>query len=461
MKKNYILLLFAFALATMPAMAQHDHHPQEKKDTVPHKNMPTKDSAKTMEGMTHDEHKEHQSPDHLMSHAYSLNLPMNRNASGTAWLPDATPMYMYMTGKKTMWMIHGNVFLRTTNTDIFNKSDRADTKIDAPNWVMGMMNKRIGKKGLLSAKAMISLDPLTEGGNGYPLLFQSGETYKGERLVDRQHPHDFFSELSVAYSYAINKNTDVFGYIGYPGEPALGAPAFMHRISSLNNPNAPLSHHWQDATHITFGVGTLGFRYRQFKLEGSVFTGREPDEDRYDFDKARFDSYSYRLSYNPSKNWAFQVSQGFIHAPEPLEPTTDVKRTTASAAYATTYGKANHYNIILAWGLNDQGGDHKEHSVLLEDNHQFGKNAVYSRYEFIQKSAEELALENQLGHQSFNIHSFTIGYNRSLWRPSVFELAAGTQFTFNFPPSALKPVYGNLPVGFQLYLQLRPAWNRM
>ena len=129
---------------------------------------------------------------------------------------------------------------------------------------------------------------MLEGGKGYPLLFQTGETYKGEPLIDRQHPHDLFSELSLSYSHAFTKNVDAFVYVGYPGEPALGPVTFMHRPSALDNPNSPISHHWVDATHITFGVATIGIRVGKFKIEGSSFTGREPDEDRYNFDKAKF-----------------------------------------------------------------------------------------------------------------------------------------------------------------------------
>ncbi len=437
-----------------PVVAQHEHH---KKDTVPVR----KDTAvKAMHHTGNDGH----GMDHatrVPTHAFSRNLPMSRNSSGTAWNPDSSPMYMWMKqGLKTDWMFHGSVFLRYTNTDIFKNNKRGGDKFDAPNWFMAMMNRRVGEKGLFNATAMVSLDRLTEGGNGYPLLFQSGETWKGKRLVDRQHPHDLFSALSIGYTQAINRDIDAFAYLGYPGEPALGAPAFMHRVSSMNNPDAPLGHHWQDATHITFGVATLGFRYKQFKLEGSSFTGREPDEDRYDFDKPRFNSYSYRVSYNPNENWALQFSQGFIREPEPLETGIDITRTTASVLYAKNMGRSRHYSAALIWGLNDKGEDHREHSILLEDNYQFGKNALFSRYEFLQKSTEELDLESELGHATFDVHVFSLGYSRSLFQRSALELAAGTKATVNFPAKELKSLYGKMPVGFQIFLQLRPALHQ-
>lgn len=457
---KYVLYFLAgsMLLISVAASAQHEqHHPTAPaRDTMPKKDTPVKmdhhHQPATMD------HSEHQSLHTMPSHAYSRNLPMNRNASGTAWNPDASPMYMWMRkGAKTDWMFHGNIFLRYTNTDLFKSGSRGGDKIDAPNWFMAMMNRKTGKRGLLNVTAMISLDRLTEGGAGYPLLYQSGETWKGERLADKQHPHDLFSALSIGYTHMISRDIDVFGYIGYPGEPAISAPAFMHRVSSMNNPDAPLSHHWQDATHITFGVATLGFRYKNFKLEGSSFTGREPGENRYNFDKARFDSYSYRLSYNPTANWAIQFSQGFINAPEALEPTEDVTRTTASVLYAKQTAASRHFSAALVWGLNDKGAHHKEHSVLAESNYQFGKNAFYNRYEFVQKSSEELALEDELGHYTADIHVLSLGYNRSVWQQGLVELTLGAQTTFSLPADRLRPIYGNNPVGFQVYLQLRPA----
>ncbi|HYF31559.1 MAG TPA: hypothetical protein VD993_10610 [Chitinophagaceae bacterium] len=393
----------------------------------------------------------------LMSHAYSLNLPMSRNSSGTAWQPDISPMYMYMRGNaRHNWMIHGNVFLRYNNQDVFNKGSRGASKVDAPNWFMGMYNRRIGSAGLFNATAMISFDPLTVRQSGYPLLFQSGETYNGEKLVDRQHPHDLFSGLSVAYTHMLSKDVDVTIYAGYPGEPALGPAAFMHRISSINNPNAPLGHHWQDATHITYGVGTLGFRYKKLKLEGSLFSGREPDENRYNFESAAFDSYSYRILLNPTPHWAFQFSQGFLNEPERLEPGIDQVRTTVSIMNSASMRTMN-WTHTLVWGMNDKTlHEANENSVLYETNLQFLRQALYARYEFIKKSAEDLAITSSHDGQLYTINAFTLGYNHNISPAAPLDVLLGVQATLNFPPSALKAVYGSVPVGAQVYLQLRP-----
>lgn len=393
----------------------------------------------------------------LMSHAYSLNLPMTRNGSGTSWQPDISPMYMYMRGNaRSNWMIHGNIVLRYNNQDVFNKGSRGGTKVDAPNWFMGMYNRRIGSAGLFNATAMISFDPLTVGQSGYPLLFQSGETYNGEKLVDRQHPHDFFSGLSVAYTHMLSKDMDVTIYAGYPGEPALGPVAFMHRVSAINNPNAPLGHHWQDATHITYGVGTIGFRYKKVKLEGSLFSGREPDENRFSFDSPTFDSYSYRISLNPTPHWALQVSQGFLKAPELLEPGIDQVRTTVSVMNSASMRTMN-WTHTLVWGMNDKTlHDENENSILYETNLQFSRQALYARYEYIKKSAEELAVGSTHSDELFSINALTLGYNHNVAPAAPLDVLLGVQATLNFPASALKPIYGSVPIGAQVYLQLRP-----
>lgn len=447
----YLIMICLFA-DSFSATAQHEHH-----------QMPTKDSSATMKSEKSDSSMPAMEMDHehvmTMTSAFSINLPMSRDGSGTSWVPDESHMYMLMkTCGKTNLMLHGNIFLRYTNQDIFNAGNRGASAIDGPNWIMGMLNHRIGKRGLLNASAMISLDRLTEGGNGYPLLFQSGETWEGKKLIDRQHPHDLFSALTIGYSYAVNKHTDVYAYLGYPGEPALGPPVFMHRNSAMNNPDAPIGHHWQDATHITFGVATLGFRYKKFKAEGSIFTGREPDENRYNFDKARFDSYSYRLSLNPTDNWSFQFSQGFIKSPELLEPDIDITRTTASVLFSKhLVALGAHFDGTVVWGLNSPSAGANENSFLIEGNFQFEKSALYSRYEYVQKSADELSLINELRNRRFNIHALSIGYNHLIIPIRPFELFAGAKATLNLSDKRLEDIYGKTSVGGEIYLQLRPV----
>lgn len=419
--------------------AQHDHH--------------NTDTTKT------NQHIDEGPP---MTSKFSLDLPMNRDGSGSSWVPDETPIYAYMIhGKKWMTMIHGDFFLRYNKQDVFNSGTRGGSKVDAPNMIMLMTQRRIGRNGLFSINSMISLDPFLVGSGGYPLLYQTGESYKGNILVDRQHPHDLFANLSLAYTHRVAQSTDLSLSVGYPGEPALGSPVFMHRMSGWNNPDAPLSHHYQDATHIAFGVATLGLRHKNFKLEGSVFTGREPDEFRYGFDKARFDSYSLRLSYNPTSQWAFQVSNGWLHNPEEAHP-QDVSRFTASAIHTKMLTSNSYVATTLVYGQNSHHGHRAEPSVLLESTMQWSRAALYGRYEFVQKNAEALDLEKALpGNPRLNINALTLGTNYILGTFKQTNLTAGVQGTVNVSPGPVKSFYGSAPVAVQIYLRINPGMLKL
>lgn len=408
----------------------------------------------------HEHHGEMEGEESMgMSHAFSRNLPMSRNGSGTGWLPDASPVHGYMFhSEEWMYMIHGNLFLRYNNQDITDRGSRGDAKFDAPNWVMGMGQTRVGNRGLFRFSSMLSLDPLTVGGEGYPLLFQSGETWQGEPLVDRQHPHDLFSELSVGYSHMFSGNVDAFIYFGYPGESAFGPVVFMHRPSSLYNPDAPIGHHWQDATHITFGVGTLGFRYKNLKLEGSLFTGREPDEERYGFDHPRFDSWSVRLSYNPSPSWALQVSRARMKDVHELGPREDINKITASAIHALQLGPDTFLNSAAVWGYNNAEGHHARNAVLLESALSMN-TTIYGKYEWVEKSTEDLLLnEDMYGHGAlFPVNTVTLGIQQDLFSVRKTNMAVGAQATWYRADSQLDSLYGKNPFALEIYLRAYPG----
>ena len=415
-----------------------------------------------------------------MSHAYSRHLPMSRNGSGTAWQPDQTAMYMWMQHKGPwLLMYHGAAFGRYTSQNFNHASGRGHAHaVDGPNWLMTMAQRRVGARGLLNFSLMLSLDALTETRGGYPLLFQTGESYKGQPLIDKQHPHDLFSGLSVGYTYAFSKEVDLTAYLGYPGEPAVGPTAFMHRLSAMPNPDAPLAHHWTDATHITFGVATLGLRYKQLKLEGSNFTGREPDQYRYDFDRPRADSWAGRLNWNPTSALALQVSHAYLKSPEDLHPDENVHRTTASVLHSRSWGERHYIASSLIWGMNKGPGPSPEHAVLAETNLTLGRPTFYGRYEFVQKDSEELNYyvagpTDQLLAATFNIHALTLG---SSYRLTTLggargpELSMGGQLTGYFIPQTLQdaqwgqlpqgPGYGRLPLSASVYVRLTAPWMR-
>ncbi len=402
------------------------------------------------------EHGAHSSAHEMAMHS-SVNMadPMSREGSGTSWLPDSTPMYgrMLMFGDD-MLMLHGAVFPRYVNAS----TERGDDRIDAPNWFMAMYSHPLGTDTQLGARAMMSLDPLTEGGRGYPLLFQSGETWHDQPLHDRQHPHDLFSEVSLSLSQRFTSDVSAFVYVGYPGEPALGPPTFMHRLSAMDSPDAPISHHWQDSTHVTFGVATLGAVWRNVKIEGSVFTGREPGENRYDFDRPRFDSYSGRISWNPTANLALQVSHGYVKSPEATEPDAKLHRTSASAIFNQPLGPDSNWSTSLVWGQNDLTGEGTTQSVLAETNYQRKRDTVYARIERVEKSGHELVLDESDHGKIFPIWAYTVGYVRDLSHGSGIDVGLGGQVTINSMPDELDRYYGDeLPVTFEVFMRIRPS----
>src|SRR5438270_2160071 len=455
LKKILTLILIATSGFTLPAQTSKPEatqytcvmHPEVVRDhpgkwpkcgmeLVPVKKSKAKDSAKvgavdpTARESMHHHHMEEGHAMHEMKMQSSVNLadPMSREGSGTSWLPDSSPMYgrMFMFGQD-MLMLHGAIFPRYTNVS----TRRGDDRIDAPNWLMGMFSHPLGDNSQLGVRLMMSLDPLAEGGRGYPLLFQSGESWHDQPLHDRQHPHDLFSELSLTYSQKFTSDFSGYIYFGYPGEPALGPPTFMHRISAMDDPDAPIGHHWQDSSHVTFGVATGGLVWRTVKIEGSVFTGREPDEDRYDFDRPRFDSASGRISWNPTPDLALQFSHGYLKSPEGLEPTANRHRTTASIIYNKALGHDANWATSFVWGQNDDTHEGKTQSLLLESDFQHGRDTFYARLERVEKSGHELVLNGANLAKIFPIYAASFGYVYDFTHGGGIDVGLGGQFTID------------------------------
>lgn len=389
---------------------------------------------------------------------------MSREGSGTSWLPDASPMYAFMKhfGDGGMLMLHGTAFLRYTsigsNRDVSVAGKGSRSRVDAPSMFMAMYTKPVGSKAQVGVRTMFSLDPLIERGYGYPLLYQSGELYRGEPIHDRQHPHDFISELAGTFSYKLDDKNSFFVYAGLPGEPALGPPMYLHRPSGLNNPDAPIGHHWQDATHITYGVVTAGFTHDKLKFEASAFNGTEPDENRWAFDKARLNSFSGRLSFNPTSEWSFQISHGYLKFPERTEPDLKIlRKTTASALYNKKIRDTSFWSNAFVWGQNHAEGD-RTNSFLYESNYEFAKNNIFGRIEQVQKNALELVLPEPHPEGNFWVGAYSIGYLRDIVRDKGIDIGIGGMATFNTNPSSIAEHYGGTRhAGWQLFMRFRPS----
>jgi hypothetical protein len=361
---------------------------------------------------------------------------MTRDASGTAWQPQSTPMDG-VSWRAGGWngMVHGYI------DEVYDQQNgpRGATQTFSESMLMVMAQHAAGP-GTLTLRSMLSLDPLM-GRAGYPLLLQTGETADGVTpLVDRQHPHNLVMELAGVYSLPVSERSSVFLYVGYPGEPALGPTTFMHRFSAMDDPAAPITHHWLDSTHITFGVVTAGVVQGPFKFEGSVFNGREPDQHRYDFDAPKLDSFSGRLSYNPTPDWALQISYGFLKSPEQLTPDVDQRRITASAAYNRPLPRGN-WQTTFAWGRDQNQPGHTLDAFLLESAATVGRHTVFGRAETVQKD-EFFDPPTPLAGEVFRVSELTAGYVYELPAAKHLGLGFGIQGSVNFVPSRLRFAYG-------------------
>ena len=386
---------------------------------------------------------------HGMTGMYGA-YPMTREASGTSWQPDSSPHegIMAMQGD-WMTMIHGDLNL------VYDRQGgpRGDDKTFSSSMLMMMGQRPLGE-GTLGLRGMVSADPLM-GKDGYPLLLQTGETADGHTpLIDRQHPHDLFMELAASYSTPITAGSSAFVYAGLPGEPALGPPAFMHRFSGADNPEAPISHHWLDSTHVTFGVVTLGYIAGKFKLEGSAFRGREPDQYRYDIEAGRLDSASVRLSYNPTRDWSLQISRGHVESPEALEPDVNVNRTTASAIYNRSWAGTN-WQTTLAWGRNSASTGTTTDSYLLESAVSFsGVHTVFARIERSDKN-ELFDHGSPLADETFQVGKLSLGYIYDFPAADHFKVGVGGLVSKYALPGALEPHYSSDPTSFMLFARVK------
>jgi len=378
-------------------------------------------------------------------------------ASGTSLGPQSWAMPMKMInadGWNLMFM--GQAYLVETE----QTGPRGADKFYSSSWGMFGAAHDIGN-GSFMFDLMLSLDPATITDRRYPELFQTGETAFGKPLVDAQHPHDFIMALGFHYAHSLSEHSVLQLYFAPVGDPALGPVAFPHRSSASELPEAPLGHHWQDSTHVADEVVTAGVLYKKVRLEASGFYGTEPDENRWNIDYGPINSWSTRLSVFPTKNWMAQVSVGRLVRPERQQP-GDVVRSTASLQYNRPM-QGSSWSSSLIWGRNHDILDHRNlNSYLLESVAPYRrKNFFTGRAELVDKDelfVDQPALEAELDRtagSTFRIGAYTAGYTRDIGVLHDTETGIGVNFTAYTTPAAIKPYYGQHPVGWNVFLRVR------
>jgi hypothetical protein len=450
-----------FSIAFLIALTLASAHAQQKPDSPPHdsrqydspqQDSPQKDveqpptpshdmAGMDMPGMNMDEH--------------ASGLPSPHSGSGTSWQPASVPSYewMWMSGGWEL-MAHGVIFVDYNQQG----GPRGEGKAESVNWGMLMEQHKLGK-GTILFRQMFSAESLTSPHPGFPELFQTGETYHGEPLVDHQHPHNVFAELAAYYTLPLTEKISWELYGGPSAEPALGPVTYIHRASASELPLAPLGHHLQDSTHTSFGVVTTGLVIDRVKLEASAFNGHEPDEQRYGIQLASLDSWSGRAWIAPSRNWTAEYSIGYLVKPEALEPGNQW-RQTASVEYdrpAKASGKIlGNWATTAVWGRVhklDTGAD--LNSYLLESTLNFRERYyAFTRLELVDK--DELFPQAAV-HPWYRIGAYTFGGERDLIHDRAWQLGLGADLTIYSKRVVLDAAYGNFPVSFQIFLRMRPG----
>jgi hypothetical protein len=393
--------------------------------------------------------------DHGSDHPMTSALgpwPMSRDGSGTSWQPDASE-HGGIHVRKGDWSIMSHALINLTYTD--QSGSRGDDKAFVSGMVMTSARRDFSDGSTLNLRAMLSPDPLM-GKSGFPLLLAAGETADGVNpLVDRQHPHELVMELSASYSRRLSDTDSVFTYFGLPGEPAFGPPAFMHRMSAMDSPEAPITHHWLDSTHIVFGVATLGWVHDRFKIEASSFRGREPDQDRYDIESPEFDSWSVRGSWNPSPEWSLQASYADVTAPEQLEPGEDETKLSVSAIHTRRLGADGWWSSTVAWGRKTNDHEESKDAWLLESAWSPDDRwTLFGRVERIE--TDELVPGAHGGHGDlFTVAKASLGLVHDWTIAPRVRFGLGGVYAVNQVPGKLEPAYGGDPDSAMIFMRLK------
>jgi hypothetical protein len=305
---------------------------------------------------------------------------------------------------------------------------------------------------------MVSLEALTLRDLGSPQVFQTGETFRGAPLLDYQHPHDLVMALGGDYRRPVGRAT-LIAAADLVGAPSLGPAPFMHRPSARDNPQAPLSHHYLDSSHITPGVLRGGIQAGSWTADASWFRGREPDDNRLDLDLGALDSVAARLSWNRGP-WSAQVSAAQLTRPEFNSP-YDVKRGTASLAYTSAEADRG-LSWLAAFGQNREIHGNLE-AYLFEASMRLSPEAeFYTRAEHVANDILDAGFHPGdvfHRHRQSPISAFTIGYVREAMRSRAGNIAVGADVTGYVVPLNLRESYGSglSPLSFHVFMRYRGA----
>lgn len=375
-------------------------------------------------------------------------------ASAQSDMSDMSGMNMSMpmsstetTQSHSAWQVSKHATLTFVSDN--QQGPRGGYKNFVSGMAMVMATRQLANDRSLELEAMLSPDAFM-GKNGYPLLLQTGETADGQHtLIDRQHPHDLFMGLSATLTQDFGDG-HAFVTAGYPGEFAFGPKAFMHRPSGEAFPTAPLTHHWLDSGHITMGALTAGIAKGSAKIEISQFTGREPDEKRFNLDPIRLDSTAIRTSWTIIPNLTIQASWARQISPEALEPNVDLIKHSFSAEYVQKLGNSATLYSTLAFGRKQ-----KAHNAEKPCDGWLFENSLTFNSRWTGLLRAERVRNDELDPTGPWVGRTEIGAIRYFAIHQNLQIGVGLIRQFDDVPEIMKPSYGNHPDGTVAFMTLK------
>jgi hypothetical protein len=319
---------------------------------------------------------------------------------------------------------------------------------------------------------MLSTEPWTVSSCGTISYLMTGEVCQGDTIHDRQQQHDLVMELAADYEHRLRGDWRWIVYAGLAGEPALGPPGFPHRASARANPIGPITHHWLDSTHVTFGLVTMGVHNQRWKAEASAFNGRKPDENRANLDLGRFNSVASRMTVLPTDRLALQISAGRLRdawTDFPFPAQDPITRVTASAIYHKPMGSAGLWATTAAIGANHArepipGGilDATTTGALLESSFtRSGRHTIFGRAEIGGMPAHHLHA-HEYASSVFAIGKIQAGYVRQLASLGGLSTGMGGTIGFSLLPPQLAPRYGGRTArSFAVFYSISAARHQM
>lgn len=375
--------------------------------------------------------------------SFAQGIDPLRNVSGTT--SNVGEVQPWVTSAAGGWTFFHGLTAHVTHVSESGPED-ARREVFSTNWIAAGLHRDFGGRGFALVRGRVSLEPYTmPDGDGYPQLLQYVPAAEGGPLVDRMRPHDLIGEAALHVGWRPTASSLLHLYAAAVGDPALGTAPFALRSSGADLPEAPFSYEIQETFHDSTSVITAGFATRWISLDASVFHDAVTFGDHTEIDDGDIDSRSYRLTVNPTRNMAVQVSRGTLGE----DTAREREITTASISFGS-----DNVAVTALWTRRAREASAEESTAygfelaLRGDRHTFtGRAEWVDRPLGFPAAVNSLALE-QTTH-------FAVGYIFDLISTPRLRAGAGVTADYHTQSHELPHQYGHKPQAVYAFVRVR------